>query len=276
MKTIKTLFLLLVIATAGTAQEEMISRHFSDYEKDASIEKMEVTRKSFELMSEIEVDDPDGVRVVNALQQLNGVKAIFKEHTDEAQTLSREAVERVEADESYEELMSVRTADETVLMTVREENDEIKELSIVVGADRCFMVATLYGTIDIKELSRVLTVIRNNRKNWFQNFENVSKEDLVISSSAEKRTTATPKWDKDLGIRLFPNPATEFIKLESKNGVDEAFGLAFYSLIGEQLGEAKTINLPYEIRIADLPTGTYIVRLTTADGAFKNYRVVKK
>lgn len=275
MKIINTLFLLFFVL-AGHAQSDLIIRHFSDYEKDATVEQMQVTRKSFELMGELETEDPDMLRVLDALAQLDGVKAIFKEHTDDAHALGRDAIDRVATDEHYQELLSVRTNDETVLMTIREAGDEIRELSLIVGADRCFMVATLYGTIDLKGLSRTMEVLRKNGKAWFNHFENVSEETLVIHTRGGERTAAKPSLDKDLGVQIFPNPATDFIRITSVSGSAENFTLSFYALTGANIGETQKVQLPYELKVEDLPDGVYIVRLTNDDGIFKNYRIVKK
>jgi len=274
MKLILTLTFLFAGLLVVNAQEDLISKHFSHHESDVNMEKIELDRATFNRFADIETSDPAERRVINAFQQLDGIKAIFKEHSPEAYQLAATAIEVVLEDEVYEELMSVQTQREKILLTIREEEDVVKELSIMVGADQHFMVATLYGDIDLKALSTMTTVLQKNGKAWFKHFENIATEELAFGvPAAETRTE--PTWDDDLGIKIFPNPASTFIRLEAKNPSSDPYQVEFYSLIGEQLQATQKVQLPHQINLADLPTGTYVVRLTSPDGRFKNYRILK-
>ncbi len=275
MKTLLIFLISFFSLTAMTAQKEMISLHFGEYEKDQRFEKIDLDRTSFERFANIKTEDEAELRLIRAFEQLNGVKAIFLEHDGTAFDLSNAAVKTVMADEAYEELMSVNTNRENVLMTIREEADVVKELSVIVGADQNFMVATLYGDIDLKALSTITTILRKNGKEWFKQFQNIAAEELSFGPSVttEKKPLAT--WDEDLGIRIFPNPASSFIRLEAQKTTNENFKIEFYSLIGERLEVAQNVQLPHQINLTDLPAGTFVVRLTAPDGRFKNYRILK-
>ena len=274
MKIIFTISLLLTGLLSVNAQDDLISRHFSQHEVDPAIEKIELDRATFNRFANIETDDPKERRLINAFQQLDGIKAIFKEHSPEAYALAKAGIEVVNNDNAYEELMSANTQRENLLLVIREEEEVVKELSILVGADQNFMVATLYGDIDLKALSAITTVLQENGKAWFKHFENIAKEELTIGVPSAKNRTA-PTWDEDLGIKIFPNPASTFIRLEAKDSNTEPYEVAFFSLIGEQLQTTQKVQLPHQINLADLPTGTYVVRLTAPDGRFKNYRIIK-
>ena len=275
MKTLPIFLLFFFSLTVMNAQEDMISRHFEKYEKDQSFEKIDLDRTSFKRFANIKTEDEAEQRLIRAFEKLNGVKAIFLEHDATAFDLSNAAVKTVMVDEVYEELMSVSTNQENVLMTIREEAEVVKELSIIVGADQNFMVATLYGDIDLKALSTITTVLRKNGKEWFKQFQNIATEEISFGPSvtAGKKPLAT--WDEDLGIRIFPNPASSFIRLEAQKATNENFKIEFYSLIGERLEVAQNVQLPHQINLTDLPAGTLVVRLTAPDGRFKNYRIQK-
>ena len=174
MKVLSIFLLFLFSLTTITAQEDMISRHFEEYEKDQNIEKIDLDRTSFERFADIKTEDPTELRLIEAFQELNGVKAIFLEHDEEATTMSSEAIQTIMADERYEELMSANNKQDKMLMTIREEASVVKELSIIVGAEQTFMIATLYGKIDLNALSSITTVLRKNGKEWFKQFQNLS------------------------------------------------------------------------------------------------------
>ncbi len=275
MKALQLFLVFFFSLTAVIAQEDMISRHFGEYEKDQSIEKINLDRTTFERFATIKTEDPGELRLIQAFQELNGVKAIFLEHDPTAHALGKEAVRTVMGDESYEELMSINTKQENVLMTIREEEDVVKELSIVVGADQNFMVATLYGKIDLKTFSTITTVLRKNGKEWFKQFQNIATEELSFGPSVATGKVPKATWDDDLGIRIFPNPASSYIRLEAQKTNDETYKVEFYSLVGERLQVAQNVSLPHQINLSDLPAGTFVVRLTAPDGRFKNYRILK-
>lgn len=274
MKKMLTLILLLSGFLAVTAQENLISKHFSHHESDASFETIALDRETFNRFDDIETTDPKERRLINAFQQLDGIKAVFKEHSPQAYQLATAAIETVMTDETYEELMSAQTQREKLLLTIREEENVVKELSILVGADHNFMVATLYGDIDLKALSAITTVLEKNGKAWFNHFENIATEELTFGVQSAK-TRSEPTWDDDLGIKIFPNPASTFIRLEAKDTNSDPYQVEFYSLIGEQLQATQKVQLPHQINLSDLPTGTYVVRLIAPDGRFKNYRIIK-
>ena len=275
MKVLSIFLLFLFSLTTITAQEDMISRHFEEYEKDQNIEKIDLDRTSFERFADIKTEDPTELRLIEAFQELNGVKAIFLEHDEEATTMSSEAIQTIMADERYEELMSANNKQDKMLMTIREEASVVKELSIIVGAEQTFMIATLYGKIDLNALSTITTVLRKNGKEWFKQFQNIASEELSFGPALARGETPKATWDEDLGIRIFPNPASSYIRLEAEKATNENFKIEFYSLIGEKLEVAQNVKLPHQINLKDLPVGTFVVRLTTPDGRFKNYRVLK-
>jgi len=275
MKALYLFLVFLFALTAMTAQEEIVSLHFGEYEKDQSFEKIELDRTTFERFAKIKTEDEAALRLIRAFQQLNGVKAIFLEHNAAGFDLSNAAVKTVMADENYEELMSVNTKHENVLMTIREEEGVVKELSIIVGAEQNFMIATLYGKIDLKTFSTITTVLRKNGKEWFKQFENIATEELSFGPSVATGKVPKATWDEDLGIRIFPNPASSYIRLEAEKATNENFKIEFYSLVGKRLQGVQDVQLPHQINLTDLPAGTFVVRLTAPDGRFKNYRILK-
>jgi len=275
MKALQLFLLFFFSLTAVVAQEDMISRHFRAYEKDQNIEKINLDRTTFMRFADIKTEDTEELRLIEAFRQLDGVKAIFLEHDMAAAILSSEAVQTVMADDSYEELMSINTGQENILMTIREEKGIVKELSIIVGAEQNFVVATLYGNIDLKALSTITTVLQKNGKEWLKQFQNIATEELSFGPSVTGRKAPKATLDDDLGIRIFPNPASSYIRLEAQKTNDENYKVEFYSLVGKRLQVAQNVSLPHQINLSDLPAGTFVVRLTAPDGKFKNYRILK-
>ena len=276
----KTLLLLCAsfLCSMTYAQDNFISEYFSQYEEDPAFATVNVTDKTFSLITEIETKDEDEKRVLGAIAKLDGVKVLHKENTEDAETLYSDAMVKIENDGRYEELASAQTQKENFFFMIREEDNVVRELTIVVGDEQQFLLATLYGEIELKNISRLTSVIKNNGKDWFDIFENIDSDELVFNGSQSKKSSAYNK-DKqladDISIKVFPNPVSDYVQLENAGLSGATYELEFFSIIGEPIKKVGQVNLPYKVHLTDLPSGAYFLRLTNTEGAFKNFRIVK-
>lgn len=261
------------------SQDHIIANYFAEQAKDPTFERMEITDKTFELLSKIEPKDKTEQNVISAIKKLNGVLAIHKEFEDgEGQDLFDYGIKAIEKDADYEELVSVNTEDERVLFLIREDGETVKELSLVVHTTEEFFVATLFGDIDIRNLLNLSEVIKSDRKEWFAFFNAIEAEALVFGDdkAATRDQPAANGIDiSELDVRISPNPADEFVRIEATGAGDATFQLSFYSLLGEQLKTMNNVSLPYTLQVNDLPSGAYFLRLTNIDGKYRNFRIVK-
>jgi hypothetical protein len=65
------------------------------------------------------------------------------------------------------------------------------------------------------------------------------------------------------GIRLFPSPATDFLKIQLEKPLTENAGFEIFDLAGRlvQVGEFSTENADFELDVAELPEGIYFLHL---------------
>ncbi|MFT5263070.1 MAG: hypothetical protein ACI8YQ_001810 [Polaribacter sp.] len=278
MKRITLLFTLACFCNITFAQSNFISEYFADYEKDLTFNTLNVSSKTFSLFTDIETADVDEQRVLGAIAKLDGVKIINKQKAENSLALYEEAEETIANDDRYEELIRVNTQDENFVFMIREEEEMVKELTIIAGNSKQFLIATLYGEIDLKNISRLTKVIQKQGDKWFEVFENIDSEELVFTGAKIKGKTKAIKEsnpNQKIAINVFPNPVSDYVRLEAKDGKNENYTVQFFSIIGEPIKNVGEVNLPFEIRLEDLPSGAYFVRLTNAAGDFKNYRIVK-
>ncbi|MEM9916602.1 MAG: DUF4252 domain-containing protein [Bacteroidota bacterium] len=279
----KKFLLLLVAALMGTlsyAQQNFISDQFSQHENDPSFTKVNITDKTFELFNDIATQDADEQRVVRAIANLTGIKALFKEKSEDTKALYLEALDKLQADQDYEELASVQTSDEGFLLVLREANDQIEEVTLLVGSEEKFLLATLFGDIDLKSISRISQTIRKDGRQWFDLFDNIDSDELVFGGATPSgnnpgSSRASKAAEGNFDIRVFPNPVGDYVQLDDGKNSDATYELEFFSPIGESVKRVGQVNLPYRIQLEDLPSGAYFVRLTDAEGAFRNYRIIK-
>lgn len=281
MKRTAILGLLTLFSIGIFAQNNAIDRYFKAHLDNPAFTKFEVTEKSFELFTDIETDDAEEQRVLDALSEIEGIKVLANRKTDIGGEYYLEAMDKLENDGAYEDLVVLETASENVRFLIREDETAIQEFVAVISADENFVLASLYGKIDLGSISRIMEVMRNGGGAWFNIFENMHEEEIVVNQAPTiANNGATSKLSEvsinDLSLNIFPNPATEFIFVEAKNNVSAEMEIGFYSLLGKEIRNYGKATLPYKVELKDLPAGTYFLRLTDKSGSFKNFKIVNK
>lgn len=144
---------LMIIAGSAFAQDA-ISKFFTKYQSDESFSQVTVSSKMFGLFTNMEADTPEDKEVLDAISKLKGLRILAKEDARNARALYKEAFGLIPAKE-YEELMSVRDKDKDMKFLIKESGGKISELLMVMGGNEDFMVMSLFGEIDLKQISRI-------------------------------------------------------------------------------------------------------------------------
>jgi len=279
MKKTIILGVLALLTCSVFAQNNAIDRFFKAHLDNPAFTKFEVTEKSFDLFTDIETDDAEEQRVLEALSEIEGIKVLTNHETALSREYFAEAMVKLDADGLYEDLVVLETANENIRFLIRENETTIQEFVAVVSEDKNFVVASLYGKIDLGSISRIMEVMRNGGGTWFNLFENLHSEEIVVNTAPTKNDNTNKLSDvsiNDLSLNIFPNPATEFIFIEAKNGATAEMEIGFYSLLGKEIHSYGKASLPYKVELKDLPAGTYFLRLTDKAGSFKNFKIVNK
>ncbi len=155
------IFLLLIIFCQPVfSQDNAISKYFSDYQASEEFTKVSVTGKMFSLFTELDAENEDEEAILQAISKLEGIKGLINSNAENGNRLYWDAVKKIGADDQYEELMTVEDAKENIRFLIRDEGEKISELMMLRGAEREFMVMTLFGDIDLSAISRISKVMR--------------------------------------------------------------------------------------------------------------------
>ena len=146
--------LALLIIVNGAFCQDAISKFFSKYQADESFSQVTVSSKMFGLFTNMEADTPEDKEILDAISKLKGLRILAKEDARDARGLYKEAFSLIPVKE-YEELMSVRDKDKDMKFMIRENGGKISELLMVMGGNEDFMVMSLFGEIDLKQISRI-------------------------------------------------------------------------------------------------------------------------
>jgi hypothetical protein len=152
MKKIVAVAVMTMIASGAFAQDA-ISKFFSKYQNDESFNQVNISSKMFGLITNMEVETPDDKDIVEAISKLKGLKILAKENARNARELYKEAFAMIPKD--YEELMTVRDKDKDMKFLIKENGGKVSELLMVMGGNEEFMVMSLFGEIDLKQVSRI-------------------------------------------------------------------------------------------------------------------------
>ncbi len=158
MKKISLVLIIGLVGSSLLAQSNAVSKHFAQYQRDTSFTKVSVTSRMFSLFADIDAEDEDQAELLEAMSKLKGIKGLVNEDSGDSKSLYFDAVETIAEDGAYEELMTVEDASENVQFMIREEGDVIRELLMILGGNRQFVVMSLYGEIDLNSIVKLSKV----------------------------------------------------------------------------------------------------------------------
>jgi hypothetical protein len=151
----KLILIVLVIFAVQAQAQDAISKFFSKYQNDESFSNVTVSSKMFSLFTDMEVNSPEDKEVINAISKLKGLRILAKEDARNARELYKEAFTLIPA-KDYEELMTVRDKDADMKFFIKDDGKgKISELLMVMGGNNDFMILSLFGEIDLKQISRL-------------------------------------------------------------------------------------------------------------------------
>ena len=153
MKVIAILIVTVLASFQANAQDA-ISKFFGKYENDEDFSHVSVTSRMFGLFTNMEMDSEENQELMDAISKLKGLKILANDDTKKAKELYKEAFSLIPKAE-YDELMSVRDEDKDMKFMIKEKDGKISELLMVMGGEKEFFVLSLFGEIDLKQISKI-------------------------------------------------------------------------------------------------------------------------
>ena len=145
---------MMVLSVGVYAQDNAVSKFFSKYQNDESFSQVTVSSKMFSLFTNMDVEKPEDKEVLDAISKIKGLRILGKEKTRDSRALYKEAMSMIPQKE-YEELLTVRDKDKDMKFFIKEASGKISELVMVLGGNEEFMVLSIFGEIDLKQMSKI-------------------------------------------------------------------------------------------------------------------------
>jgi hypothetical protein len=134
------------------AQNDGISRFFSQYQDDERFTSVYISPKMFQMVAKIDTDDPDWKKVRDVIKDLGGLRVLTADSITNGTQLYKDALNRIPQSE-YSELLTVRDGKENVRIWIKDSGNTIQELLLLVGAPDEFVMLSFVGNIDLDKIS---------------------------------------------------------------------------------------------------------------------------
>ena len=159
MKKLLATVIMITCAYGAMAQGEVVSKYFDRFANNDNFVKASISSKMFSLFTELEAGSEEEKEFLKAVSQLKGMKVLYGDSVSNAAKLYKEGVSDVNK-AGFEELMTVLDAEENFHFAIKEKGGVISELILVSGGKKGFAVLSLYGVIDLKNISKIAQSMR--------------------------------------------------------------------------------------------------------------------
>lgn len=176
MKRLTLIFGILAISISMMAQESLVNKYFEKYSDDNNFTKVIINQKMFSLFANFEGNTEEETEFIQAISKLEGLKIIVADSCENPAKMFKTAA--VEMDKAgYEELMTVTDADENVKFSIMEKDGIVQELIMLVGGNEKFVLLSLYGEIDLKNISKIAGGMKINGLENLKDFHTEHQND---------------------------------------------------------------------------------------------------
>lgn len=242
-----------VLLTLGAFAQNPIDRLYSSYSENEDFTKITLSGKMFEMANHIEVENTEDQEMVDALGMVEGVSIVMTDSITNARVAFKDAVKRAQG--SFENLMTIDDKKGKAEILINERNGIVEEVLIIAGGDDGFVIAALWGDIDLGKLA---TITRELQINMMDEYDGEAAE------AARK-------------VNMYPNPASGGnisidIPAELKNAQ-----VSVIDLNGRTVIETNANGTKFEISSSDLNNGIYIVKVAQGNNiVFTEQLVIQK
>jgi len=147
-------FILIMISLSVFAQKNPVDKLFEKYSGKDGFTTILISSKMFSMFSEMETGDDE---INNMISNIESIKILTTEDEsllDPGINFYKEIMDELSIDE-YEELMVVKEKDQDIKFLVKEKEDIIVELLLVIGGKENNALISIRGIIDLKSISRL-------------------------------------------------------------------------------------------------------------------------
>jgi hypothetical protein len=184
MKRLTLILVGLAMSMTMMAQQSLINKYFDKYADNENFTKVTINQKMFSLFANFEGNTDEETEFMQAISKLEGLKVLVADSVENPGELFKTTAAEIEK-AGYEELMSVTDADENVKFSIKENNGIVKEMIMLVGGKEEFVLLSLYGEIDLKNVSKIANGMKLNGMQSLKDFHYENHDSKVHDNDDE-------------------------------------------------------------------------------------------
>jgi hypothetical protein len=187
IKNMRHLIILIAVCIGYTAsaQNDVVTKLFNQYYDNEDFTKISVSSKMFELFTNIEPGDESEEEILEAISKLKGLKVIAADSIGNSKKLYTDAVKKISTN-GYDELMEVKDAQEDMKFMISEKDGIINELVMVVGGNKSFFVLSLYGEINLKNITKLSKSMNIKGMEYLKNLDDSGQDEKNKEKDKDK------------------------------------------------------------------------------------------
>lgn len=237
MKTTFNTLCAIILVSNLSAQGDVTSDLFSDYDHREDVTRISVSGNMFKMMGQTE-DKDDENSLAYLADQITGLKVIVDSEDPDASGTMDRASERLS--KVLDPMMSVRDKKDRMEMFISEKNGVAENLVITAAHDEHFVIVNISGHIKLEDISNMSNSVMNTVHG--SNFRGAKVEHS--------------------DFKLFPNPVR-------KGGTctlsipDDMLGarLSIHDGSGKTRHTEYVNSIEKPLNLSKLNAGTYVVRM---------------
>jgi len=88
-------------------------------------------------------------------------------------------------------------------------------------------------------------------------------------------TLAITDFETNLSISTYPNPTSSFLNIKVQGNQENTLSYKLFNILGELLISGDIKNNTAEINVEQLPSATYLLRVSNSNNITKTYKIIK-
>lgn len=153
-RVIVNAFILIMISLSAFSQRNPVDKLFEKYGGKDGFTTVFISSKMFSMFSDMEAGDDDINKMIKNIESIKILTTDDESLLDPGINFYKEIMNELSLDE-YEELMVVKEKDQDIKFLVKEKEDIIVELLLVIGGKGNNALISIRGIIDLKSISKL-------------------------------------------------------------------------------------------------------------------------
>ncbi len=184
MKYLFSTLVALFLAITINAQDDAISKYFDQYLDDDNFTVVYVSGKMFDMIAKVDIDelkDEEAQVIMDVAKDIKGLRVLV---TDvDPKQYYKQARKLIKSDDGYEVLLTVRDKGDNVNFWIKEKNNVIEELFLLVGSEDEFVLVSFLGRLDLNKIAQLADKIEMSGAEHLQKIGKQIESDVDKSSN---------------------------------------------------------------------------------------------